>query len=151
MSDEICGYLQRPGPELMVVDEVHILKDTRQDLPAALQLVRTKRRIGLTGTPFQNNLGEYFAMLDFVRPGCLGERSEFQQHYVSPIEAGQHSNSRREDVNRMRRRTFALNKKLRRVIHRRDHTVLEQVIYCNTPHPSSYTLPRAHVHVLQMP
>ena len=103
VSDEICGYLQRPGPEMMIVDEVHTLKDTKQDLPSALRGVRTKRRVGLTGTPFQNNLSEYFAMLDFVRPGCLGERHSFLQHYVSPIEAGQHSDSTREDVNRMRR------------------------------------------------
>jgi transcriptional regulator ATRX len=61
-------------------------------------------RAGLTGTPFQNNLLEYFAMLDFVRPGVLGQLSDFRRHYVTPIEAGQHSDSDPQQVRQTHRR-----------------------------------------------
>jgi hypothetical protein len=36
------------------------------------------RRVLITGTPIQNNLGELFALADLARPGVLGSRADFQ-------------------------------------------------------------------------
>lgn len=46
LYQELATYLHRPGPELVIVDEVHTLKDSSTDLHSALTCVRTKRRIG---------------------------------------------------------------------------------------------------------
>lgn len=39
----------------------------------------------LSGTPVQNDLGEYWAMANFVCPGIMGTYSQFQKQYENPI------------------------------------------------------------------
>lgn len=39
----------------------------------------------LSGTPVQNDLGEYWAMANFVCPGMMGTYSQFQKTYENPI------------------------------------------------------------------
>ncbi len=40
------------------------------------------------GTPMQNHLDEFFAMVDFCNPGVLGSPAEFRKRYEAPILAG---------------------------------------------------------------
>ena len=41
--------------------------------------------IVLSGTPLQNDLSEYWAMVDFTCPGLLGKYSAFNKRYEKPI------------------------------------------------------------------
>ncbi|KAL3925020.1 MAG: hypothetical protein SGILL_000682 [Bacillariaceae sp.] len=76
--------------DAIILDESHtMLKTKGNKLFKALNEVKTPRRICLTGTPFQNNLMEYFRMLSYIRPGLLGtSEPQFQKNYADPISAG---------------------------------------------------------------
>jgi len=49
----------------------------------------TKRRVLLTGTPLQNNLKEYYHMVDYASPGVLPEIKSFLTLFDETIKRGQ--------------------------------------------------------------
>lgn len=85
--------LLSPGADLIICDEGHIIKNKKSAINGAISRVRTRRRIILTGTPIQNNLKEYFCMVDFIKPAFLGTEKEFANLYTNPINSGQHKDS----------------------------------------------------------
>ncbi|EOD38972.1 hypothetical protein EMIHUDRAFT_223806 [Emiliania huxleyi CCMP1516] len=64
---QLLRDLLNPGPDLVVCDEAHVLKNANAGATKVLKAMATRRRIALTGTPMQNSLLEYYAMVDFRR------------------------------------------------------------------------------------
>ena len=56
--EELAKYLLDPGPNVMVCDEGHVMRNSKSSLSIVLGQVKTRTRIILTGTPLQNNLME---------------------------------------------------------------------------------------------
>ena len=71
--------------ELLICDEAHKLKNADCALSVSLKLLPAKKRILLSGTPMQNELTEFFNMVDFCNPNVLGTLSEFRKKYERPI------------------------------------------------------------------
>lgn len=59
---EIYAYVAQDGPDILVCDEAHMIKNTRADVTQTLKQVKCQRRIALTGSPLQNNLMEYYCV-----------------------------------------------------------------------------------------
>ncbi|KAJ7978158.1 Protein CHROMATIN REMODELING [Quillaja saponaria] len=125
VAREICSALQ-DGPDILVCDEAHMIKNTRADTTQALKQVKCQRRIALTGSPLQNNLMEYYCMVDFVREGFLGSSHEFRNRFQNPIENGQHTNSTSDDVKIMNQRSHILYEQLKGFVQRMDMSVAKK-------------------------
>nr|XP_021208477.2 uncharacterized protein LOC101739897 isoform X1 [Bombyx mori] len=134
--NKIRTALLDPGPDIIVCDEGHLLKNDCSVLAVAMSRVATRRRIVLTGTPMQNNLREYFCMVNFVKPNLLGTYSEFSNRFENPIMNGQHRDSRQEDIRLMKARTHILHKVLEGCLQRQEASVL----YPYLPKKHEYTV-----------
>jgi superfamily II DNA or RNA helicase len=69
-----------------VFDEIQNLKNTQTQLYQSAKRIQAKMKLGLTGTPIENRLGELKALLDLTLPGYLGKDTDFENRYVKPIE-----------------------------------------------------------------
>ncbi|CAK4317733.1 unnamed protein product [Aphanomyces euteiches] len=118
--DDALACLCSPGPDLIVLDEGHRIRDAKSKLVKALSHVETKRRVILTGYPIQNHMKEYWTMVNFARPNFLGTLPEFKNRFIDPIENGQFEDSSESDIILSRKRTFILTKELSTLVLRRD-------------------------------
>lgn len=86
--------LYKASCELLVCDEGHRLKSAGGNKTvASLRKLPCRRRVILTGTPVQNDLEEFFAVCDFVNPGCLNALNSFRSVFANPIIASRDSNA----------------------------------------------------------
>ena len=87
------------GIDLLVCDEAHRLKNASgQTLTVtALRKLKCDRRILLSGTPVQNDLGEFFAVFDFACPGILGDYTSFKKIFAGPVERSRDKNASEEE------------------------------------------------------
>ncbi|OQR88621.1 DNA repair and recombination protein RAD54 [Thraustotheca clavata] len=74
--------------ELLICDEAHRLKNANSQINQALAALPCKRRVLLSGTPMQNDLEEFYAMVDFTNPNILGDPREFRRRFLGPILIG---------------------------------------------------------------
>lgn len=87
---------------VVVFDEIQHIKNAATQSYKAAQRLNVRMKIGLTGTPIENRLGELKALMDIAVPGYMGSDERFAQQYRIPIE---------NDANAVRR------KRLSRLIH----------------------------------
>ncbi|KAG8963765.1 helicase [Tulasnella sp. 419] len=74
-----------PPIGLIICDEGHRLKSANNKTSKMFEALRTTRRVILSGTPIQNDLGEFHAMADFCNPGLLDDYKTFARIYETPI------------------------------------------------------------------
>uniref|UniRef100_S4RDA9 RAD54 homolog B n=1 Tax=Petromyzon marinus TaxID=7757 RepID=S4RDA9_PETMA len=70
---------------LVICDEGHRLKNSSIKTASAIDSLPCKRRILLTGTPIQNDLQEFYSIVEFVNPGILGSAAAFRKVFEEPI------------------------------------------------------------------
>ncbi|GAB9476302.1 Transcriptional regulator atrx, partial [Globisporangium polare] len=142
---EVYKCLANPGPDLIVLDEGHRVRDHKSKLVKALGFVKTARRIILTGYPLQNHLEEYWTMVNFARPDYLGTLEEFKNRFVDPIKNAQCIDSSEADLRLARQRAFVLTRELKPLVLRRDQQYLfkqlppkkEWVLLCKLSEPQA--------------
>jgi hypothetical protein len=116
-SQPVEKWLINPGPSIVIIDEGHKIKSKKSQIANTVKMFDTKFRICMTGYPLQNNLEEYYCMIDFIYPGYLGTMSEFCNAYKNPIERFYEDISPAERFI-SRRQLYKLRRILADLIHR---------------------------------
>ena len=136
--NDISLFVLSPGPDMVICDEGHILKNEASAVSKAMNSIRTRRRVVLTGTPLQNNLVECetsclswarrsedfvrfldvkrmifvslpdHCMVNFIKENLLGSVKEFRNRFINPIQNGQCADSTLQDVRIMKKRAHIL-------------------------------------------
>ncbi|KEP49875.1 putative RAD54-DNA-dependent ATPase of the Snf2p family protein [Rhizoctonia solani 123E] len=114
-----------PPIGLIVCDEGHRLKSAQAKTTKMFEaLKRTPRRIILSGTPIQNDLGEFHAMADFCNPGMLEEYSRFRRLYETPILKSRAPEASAKDIELGAARAAQLNELAKSFVLRRTAEIL---------------------------
>jgi len=71
---------------IVVLDEAQAIKSPDAKATRAVCQLDTRHKIGLSGTPVENNLGELWSEFAFLMPGLLGDRKNFNKRFRTPIE-----------------------------------------------------------------
>ncbi|TRY84559.1 hypothetical protein DNTS_001308 [Danionella cerebrum] len=70
---------------VLICDEGHRLKNSSIKTASALTALSCQRRLILTGTPVQNDLQEFYSIIEFVNPGILGTSVAYRKIFEEPI------------------------------------------------------------------
>lgn len=124
---------------LLLCDEGHRLKNGESRTYTALNSLNVSRRVILSGTPIQNDLSEYFSLLDFANPSILGTRAEFHKKYEIPILRGRDADGTETQRKLGDERLAELLTLVNKFIIRRTNDLLskylpvkyEHVVFCN--------------------
>lgn len=84
--------------DLLVCDEGHRLKNKDSKILKILQSLEIEKKIVLSGTPIQNDLEEFFTIIDFINPGILGSFNMFKKEFIAPIMRSRDVNAKYNDM-----------------------------------------------------
>ncbi|EEQ87067.2 hypothetical protein RJZ56_005834 [Blastomyces dermatitidis] len=113
------------GPRIIVADEAHKLKNRNAGVAEACRAFVSKSRIALTGSPLANNLSEYYAMIDWIAPGYLGDFVQFKAKYIEPIQEGLYADSSQWERRQSLKKLQVLKKDIDPKLNRADISVLK--------------------------
>ncbi|GLT87547.1 hypothetical protein SLE2022_056260 [Rubroshorea leprosula] len=68
-----------------ILDEGHIIKNSKSKITLAVKQLKAQHRLILSGTPIQNNIMDLWSLFDFLMPGFLGTERQFQATYGKPL------------------------------------------------------------------
>lgn len=72
--------------EVAIFDEIQVAKNYISQTHKVLKSISAKMKLGLSGTPIENNLRELKSLFDIVLPNYLPQDSLFKEHFLIPIE-----------------------------------------------------------------
>ncbi|WEW60626.1 DNA-dependent ATPase protein rad54 [Emydomyces testavorans] len=133
------GELKDTPIGLLLCDEGHRLKNGDSQTFTALNSLNVVRRVLLSGTPIQNDLSEYYSLLNFTNPGVLGSRNEFHKRFEMPILRGRDADGTEEMRKKGDECLAELLSIVNKFIIRRSNDILskylpvkyEHVVFCN--------------------
>lgn len=71
----------------VMLDEAQNIKNPESKQARAARSLPADYRVALTGTPVENNVGDLWAIMEFLNPGFLGTQAEFTRTFFVPIQA----------------------------------------------------------------
>jgi DNA repair and recombination protein RAD54B len=122
------GLLKGAGVDMFVCDEAHRLKTEDNQARKALEELPAAMRVALSGTPLQNDLGEFYVLCSFINPGCLPKRSVFKSQFENVIERSRQPNASEREKELGEARQADILERTRHFILRRTAEVQSQFL-----------------------
>jgi DNA repair and recombination protein RAD54B len=119
------------GPiSLCICDEGHRLKNPGAAITKALRALQCQSRIILSGTPIQNELNEFYAMLSFACPQLLDTLSPaaFKRLYTGPIMRAREADAKADVKQLGAQRAAKLAQLTAKCVLRRTAAILNQYL-----------------------
>ncbi|MCJ1284854.1 helicase [Xylographa opegraphella] len=116
------------GIDIVIADEGHRLKTATNKSAQAIKSLNTTRRVILSGTPIQNDLSEFFMMVDFVNPGLLETYKLFTKKFENPILKSRQPEANSEEVELGEARSAELASETTKFILRRTADILSKYL-----------------------
>lgn len=143
------------GVDIVIADEGHRLKTAKNKSAQAIKSLKTLKRVILSGTPIQNDLGEFFMMVDFINPDLLGSFKQFTREFEKPIVRSRQPSASKKDLEKGEAKSQELASLTSMFILRRTADVLlkylppktEYVLFCRPTAAQAST----YQHVLACP
>ncbi|MDR2439514.1 MAG: DEAD/DEAH box helicase [Planctomycetaceae bacterium] len=84
----------------VILDESQAIKNPESLRAKAAIKLQTDFRVGMTGTPIENNLTELWSLFRFLNPGLLGSQKSFEDRFAIPVQRD-HSAGARHTLRRL--------------------------------------------------
>ncbi len=85
----VDDFARNAKVDVLIVDEGHKAKNINTRIRQGIKNLYVRRhKIILTGTPVQNNLTEFYSLMDIIEDDIFGTPTDFTEKYRSKIEAG---------------------------------------------------------------
>lgn len=110
----------------VILDESQAIKNSDTQTSKAVLLLKARRRLALSGTPIENNLGELYSLFRFLNPAMFGSEQDFNRHYAVPI----HQQDDKEAARELRRKIYPfILRRLKRDVLKELPEKIEQTMY----------------------
>lgn len=96
----------------------------------ALNALNVQRRVILSGTPIQNDLSEYFSLLNFANPEYLGTRLDFRKNFELKILRGRDVDATEKERQESDAKLKELGGQVSKFIIRRTNDLLSKYRTC---------------------
>ncbi|CCM04596.1 uncharacterized protein FIBRA_06778 [Fibroporia radiculosa] len=134
----LTAHLANCSIGLLLCDEGHRLKNSESLTFQALNGLNVRRRVILSGTPIQNDLSEYFSLLNFANPNFLGSKNDFRKNFENAIIRGRDADASDQTKAECEKKLKELGGLVAKFIIRRTNDLLskylpvkyEQVVFC---------------------
>jgi len=77
----------------LVLDEAQVIKNPDTQMARAVRALTPPKRLALTGTPVENTVGDLWSIEEFLNPGFLGDRRQFEERFAKPIAQNEQSSA----------------------------------------------------------
>jgi len=115
-----------------ILDESQHIKNPNSLTSKAAVLIQAKHRLGLSGTPVENNLGELYALFRFLNPSMFGSIDQFNLQYATPIQ----KEGKKEALEELKKKIYPfILRRLKQDVLKDLPDKVEQVLYVEMSDP----------------
>lgn len=112
----------------LILDESQYIKNPNSKIYKAVNQLKSKHRLVLTGTPIENSLTDLWAQINFLNRGLLGNLRFFKREFIQPIE--KNSDPQKKEKLQQFIQPFILRRTKQQVAKDLPEKI-ESVVYCD--------------------